>query len=70
MEFSNEEIPIPKAIVISAWPITTPKRCGMVARSPKFTPDVISIKLLGPGVIELTKANINKPGSRLVSISF
>ncbi|MNP66907.1 hypothetical protein D3C76_1626750 [compost metagenome] len=34
--------------------------CGSVRRTPKFTPEASSIMLLGPGVIEVTKANIRK----------
>jgi hypothetical protein len=32
--------------------------CGIVRRKPKFTPDANSIVLFGPGVIDITKANV------------
>jgi hypothetical protein len=34
-----------------------PNMCGMVRAKPKFTPEAVSMMLLGPGVIEVTKAN-------------
>ena len=33
-----------------------PSMCGTVLPRPKFTPDASSMKLFGPGVIEVTKA--------------
>jgi hypothetical protein len=32
----------------------------MVLRNPKFAPDDMSIRLLGPGVIDVTKAKLTK----------
>ncbi len=37
-------------------PAPTPSMCGIVRTNPKFTPDAISIRLFGPGVIEDTNA--------------
>jgi hypothetical protein len=33
-----------------------PSMCGTVLTKPKFTPEAKSMKLFGPGVIEVTKA--------------
>jgi len=33
-----------------------PSICGIVLAMPKLTPDAKSMKLFGPGVIEVTKA--------------
>jgi hypothetical protein len=38
-------------------PRLIPIRCGILRFTPKFTPEVISIILLGPGVIPDEKAN-------------
>ncbi|MNU05283.1 hypothetical protein D3C72_2500210 [compost metagenome] len=46
-----------------------PSACGMVRRTPKFTPDASSMVLLGPGVMEETKANSMKAVSRLSEVS-
>ena len=40
-----------------------PAICGMVRRMPKFTPEVASMMLFGPGVIELTSAKENSAAS-------
>jgi len=49
--------PSPISAIISVKPSDTPSICGTVRRIPKLIPDVINIKLFGPGVIEDTKAN-------------
>src|SRR5580658_4591504 len=49
--------PNPTSATISANPPQTPARCGSVRRTPKFTPDAISIMLLGPGVAPATMQN-------------
>jgi hypothetical protein len=49
--------PSPISATISEKPITTPSQCGTVRRKPKFTPEVISIILFGPGVTPETKQN-------------
>src|SRR5579871_9891 len=49
--------PSPTTAIISAKPRTTPTRWGRVGPNPYFTPDVINIRLFGPGVIEATNAN-------------
>jgi hypothetical protein len=41
-------------------PEVMPAICGMVGRTPKFTPEVASMMLFGPGVTEVTKAKENK----------
>tara|TARA_B100000700_G_C14764891_1_gene723888 strand:- start:91 stop:339 length:249 start_codon:yes stop_codon:yes gene_type:complete len=38
-------------------PLTTPYICGKVLRRPKFAPETDNKRLLGPGVIAVTKAN-------------
>ena len=43
-----------------------PVRCGSVRRRPKFTPDVISIRLFGPGVTPVMK---QKAGHREEDVS-
>src|SRR5277367_6071590 len=48
--------PSPTTAIISAKPRTTPARWGRVRPNPYFTPDVINIRLFGPGVIEATNA--------------
>ncbi|MNU11550.1 hypothetical protein D3C72_2594990 [compost metagenome] len=41
-------------------PTLMPKACGIERRTPKFTPEASNMVLLGPGVIEDTKANSTK----------
>ena len=41
-------------------PIDTPSMCGIVRTKPKFVPDVMSMRLFGPGVIEDTKAKATR----------
>jgi hypothetical protein len=50
-------------------PILMPSAWGMVRRTPKFTPEASNMVLLGPGVIEETKANSTKAISRLSEVS-
>ena len=45
-------------------PRFTPSRCGTLRRKPKFRPDEASITLLGPGVMELTSANMARGPSK------
>ncbi|MNP50620.1 hypothetical protein D3C76_1448950 [compost metagenome] len=53
-------MPRPRTATMPPKPKATPKRCGTVLRMPKFAPDAISIRLFGPGVIEVTKANATR----------
>jgi Lrp/AsnC family transcriptional regulator, leucine-responsive regulatory protein len=48
--------PSPISAIISMKPSDTPSMCGTVRRIPKLIPDVINIRLFGPGVIDETKA--------------
>src|SRR5271154_6522260 len=48
--------PSPTRATISAKPRITPARWGRVRPNPYFTPDVINMRLFGPGVIEATNA--------------
>ena len=41
--------------------VPTPARCGSVRAKPNFTPEVMSIKLFGPGVAAATTPNATKP---------
>ena len=47
-------------------PDCTPNRCQIERRTPKVAPDRISSRLLGPGVIEATKANMRQWSDREV----
>ena len=51
--------PNPTIISITAKPKHMPTSNGILLRHPKFTPDVITIILFGPGVIEEEIANNN-----------
>ena len=53
---SNAPSPKPTPINSEAKPTEMPSICGTVRQKPKFTPEASSMKLLGPGVIEVTKA--------------
>ena len=55
---------MPTRKIISVKPRFTPSRCGTLRRKPKFRPEDASITLFGPGVIELTSANIASGPSR------
>jgi hypothetical protein len=46
-----------------------PRAWGIDRRNPKFTPDASNMVLLGPGVIEDTKANSTKADNRLVDMN-
>src|ERR1700735_1484239 len=50
--------PSPTMAIISPKPRITPARWGSVRPNPYFTPDVINIRLFGPGVTPATKANV------------
>ena len=39
-------------------PTVIPIMCGTVRRKPKLTPEASSIVLFGPGVIDITSANV------------
>ena len=54
---NNFITPMPTRIAINIKPKDTPSICGSVRLNPKFTPDVISIKLFGPGVTDDARAN-------------
>ena len=43
---------------MAAKPSETPSQCGSVRRNPKLAPDIISMRLFGPGVIEVAKAKV------------
>src|SRR5208283_2619480 len=53
--------PRPTSATISEKPRTTPARCGSVRAKPNFTPEVISIKLFGPGLAAAATPNATKP---------
>jgi hypothetical protein len=53
---SSAPSPKPTAISSDAKPAEIPSMFGTVRQNPKFTPDASRMKLLGPGVIEVTKA--------------
>jgi hypothetical protein len=48
--------PAPTRTIMSVKPIATPSMCGTVRAKPKLVPDVISIRLFGPGVIDEIRA--------------
>ena len=52
----NAPRPKPTASNSTRKPMLMPSICGMVLTRPKFTPDAKSMRLFGPGVIEVTKA--------------
>src|ERR1700682_3577446 len=52
--------PRPTAPTMKANPIVMPAICGSVRRKPKFRPDASSMMLFGPGVKNITVANITK----------
>jgi len=54
--------PNPMAKNMVGNPKQIPIRCGMLARAPKFKPDVIIIILLGPGVNAAIIANTSSDG--------
>ncbi|MNN43356.1 hypothetical protein D3C81_1575900 [compost metagenome] len=56
--------PKPTATTRTMKPALIPNAWGMVRRKPKLTPEANSMVLLGPGVIEETKANKAKAVSR------
>ena len=51
----SAESPAHTASSCTVNPQTIPRMCGTVRRKPKFAPDAVSITLLGPGVIDMTK---------------
>jgi hypothetical protein len=44
--------------------MATPRRCGTDRRTPKFAPEARSMRLLGPGVMDITKAKPRRAGRR------
>src|SRR5690348_16596227 len=50
-------------------PSTTPAMCGTVRLTPNTAPEAISIRLLGPGVIEATTTNSSRPANRVSDIT-
>src|SRR3954470_21850622 len=52
--------PIPTAPTMKAKPIVMPMMCGMVGRKPYVSPDDSSMMLFGPGVKNITTANMTK----------
>ncbi|MNY72862.1 hypothetical protein D3C86_2115120 [compost metagenome] len=53
-------VPMPTAQIASSTPkpMVMPSMCGMERRKPNQMPDEASMMLLGPGVMEETKANV------------
>jgi hypothetical protein len=47
-------------------PTEIPSMWGMLRRTPKFIPDASSIRLFGPGVIEVTKAKTMRLRNRSI----
>ena len=47
---------MPVRIIITMKPHTTPIKWGSERHTPKFAPEVINIRLFGPGVTEVTNA--------------
>src|SRR5260221_6471451 len=47
----------------SRKPLVIPSRCGSVRRRPKRAPELSSIRLLGPGVIDMTNMKIRSGGA-------
>jgi len=60
--------PSPISAIISVKPSETPSICGTVRRIPKLIPDVINIRLFGPGVIDETKAKTASAANSSVDI--
>lgn len=52
-------------MIIKVKPMTTPAAWGSVLRTPKFAPAASSIRLLGPGVMEVTKQKTKSPESKV-----
>ena len=50
-------MPRPTKTSINIKPSVTPSKCGVVLLKPKLAPELINIKLFGPGVIDDTNAN-------------
>ncbi|MNN56571.1 hypothetical protein D3C81_1715110 [compost metagenome] len=61
--------PRPTASTITMKPTLIPMAWGMERRTPKLTPEASSMVLLGPGVMEETKANSTKAVSRSAEAS-
>ncbi|MNG20302.1 hypothetical protein D3C84_1045450 [compost metagenome] len=61
--------PKPTASTMTMKPTLMPKACGIERRTPKFTPEASNMVLLGPGVIEDTKANSTKAVIRSIELS-
>ena len=59
LRLNSSPNPNPTIISITAKPKHMPTSNGILLRKPKFTPDVITIILFGPGVIEEEIANNN-----------
>ena len=60
---------MPTKTAINTKPKDTPNICGRVRLNPKFTPDVISIRLFGPGVTDDARANNTSARKRSVLIN-
>src|SRR3954447_13436217 len=52
--------PRPTAPIMKAKPTVIPMMCGMVGRKPCVSPDDSSMMLFGPGVKNITVANMTK----------
>ncbi|MCY1314300.1 hypothetical protein D3C80_1721070 [compost metagenome] len=61
--------PKPTASTMTMKPTLMPRAWGIERRTPKFTPEANSMVLLGPGVIEDTKANSTKAVIRSSELS-
>src|SRR5712691_11797709 len=51
---------MPSRNTISPKPMETPSMCGSVRAKPKFSPELISMMLFGPGVNSITTAKRRK----------
>ncbi|MNP35017.1 hypothetical protein D3C76_1283300 [compost metagenome] len=61
--------PKPTATTSTMKPTLMPKAWGIERRKPKLTPDASNMVLLGPGVIDETKANKAKAINRSTECS-
>src|ERR1700731_487137 len=50
-------------------PTLMPSICGIVRRNPNVAPDAVSMTLLGPGVIDITKEYVAKGRGSTMALS-
>ena len=60
--------PRPMTKTMNEWPSEMPNIWGRVRLNPKLAPDASSIRLLGPGVPEATKAKPRRAKNNVISI--